>query len=934
MGKNNASKDSTTTQPKNGTSRWVAPQLLHDVTDRNELIFRRVRGILNKLTPENFEKLSYSLINIGIDKTVLKGIIILIYEKAIDEPKYCSIYAKLCLRLHHDVPNFDDPTKKSNTFMRLLLCKCQEEFETRSKASSAFDKKVTELSPDEQYAKQVAKRKMLGNIKFIGELGKLELLQEAILHKCIQQLLAKKRRTSLSEMAEDIECMCQIMSTIGKRLDTPKANNIMKQYFDRIEMLSKSDELPSRIRFLLKDVLELRVKKWIPRRNLVENGPRSVSQMRWEAAMGQMMPPPFPFFPPGMPLPPGMQANMPIPPFNPGDMHMPWFSDPVMVAGGIGQHTDNNLPLDYHDEHKDIFGKPVNKVPTGPPKQPASIPRLTAKPDLFEPHYMKSKSNTKKRMMNGRMDDSNSSENNKKNLSGQHESKKEKVINKSNPWNIDPFMPHFTKPSINLITQNEEANQVISKPSHSPPMKISPPTVPRTSAANTFNKPQQQPQPWKKGDKEVSLRPASFLTKKDEKPKIGNKRPEELPPKLQQFTNLTINDKTSNNNSNSNNISNKPKKSTLSKSDIDKKIALVFGQYQQDEDLSNVCNELQTITTNTKYSRMLAKQLLTFAAVRTEDDWRTMGEILMACEEKSVLSSETLINAYNQLLDDIKILERTNGKEFMAAIAALIIEKELSKLSKFMETFQDGAYFPIAMMCFSELSKTKGKEWLLTIIDEEKLDLKKLFPKNENGDDSIMTVAQEMNMSFLFPHLCLKEELLKMMEDVEVDENALIEWMKNKESTLSRKLLVHVVVTCAVIMATRSTLADGLDLTQKPDKELQEQEKEMLGKIHSFLRTFIGNDSKDQLRAVYALQVFCFEKEFPKDMLLRLFITFYDKEIIDEDVFFKWKEDLNDEFPGKGKSLFQVNSWLQWLEIADEEEDDDEEEAEANEDED
>ena len=75
---------------------------------------------------------------------------------------------------------------------------------------------------------------------------------------------------------------------------------------------------------------------------------------------------------------------------------------------------------------------------------------------------------------------------------------------------------------------------------------------------------------------------------------------------------------------------------------------------------------------------------------------------------------------------------------------------------------------------------------------------------------------------------------------------------------------MHVVVTCAVIMATRCTLADGIDLTQKPDKELQEKEKDHLQKIHTFLRTFIGNDSTDQLRAIYALQVFCYEKDFPK----------------------------------------------------------------------
>jgi translation initiation factor 4G len=42
-------------------------------------------------------------------------------------------------------------------------------------------------------------------------------------------------------------------------------------------------------------------------------------------------------------------------------------------------------------------------------------------------------------------------------------------------------------------------------------------------------------------------------------------------------------------------------------------------------------------------------------------------------------------------------------------------------------------------------------------------------------------------------------------------------------------------------------------------------------------------------------------------MLLRWFVMLYDLEIIEEEVFMKWREDINDEFPGKGKALFQVN---------------------------
>ena len=41
-------------------------------------------------------------------------------------------------------------------------------------------------------------------------------------------------------------------------------------------------------------------------------------------------------------------------------------------------------------------------------------------------------------------------------------------------------------------------------------------------------------------------------------------------------------------------------------------------------------------------------------------------------------------------------------------------------------------------------------------------------------------------------------------------------------------------------------------------------------------------------------------------MLLRFFVNFYNLEVIEEEAFLKWKEDISDEHPGKGKSLFQV----------------------------
>ena len=43
-----------------------------------------------------------------------------------------------------------------------------------------------EVTEDEEEGKYLAKRKMLGNIKFIGELGKLQIVHDSILHRYVK----------------------------------------------------------------------------------------------------------------------------------------------------------------------------------------------------------------------------------------------------------------------------------------------------------------------------------------------------------------------------------------------------------------------------------------------------------------------------------------------------------------------------------------------------------------------------------------------------------------------------------------------------------------------------------------------------------------------------------------------------------------------------
>jgi len=41
-------------------------------------------------------------------------------------------------------------------------------------------------------------------------------------------------------------------------------------------------------------------------------------------------------------------------------------------------------------------------------------------------------------------------------------------------------------------------------------------------------------------------------------------------------------------------------------------------------------------------------------------------------------------------------------------------------------------------------------------------------------------------------------------------------------------------------------------------------------------------------------------------LLLRLFSYWYEMDVVDEEAFLRWKEDISQEYPGKGDALFQV----------------------------
>lgn len=281
------------------------------IHEKDELI-RRVRGILNKLTPERFDTLVEEIIKLKIDTPEkMDEVIVLVFEKAIDEPNFSVSYARLCHRLISEVKARDERMEsgtKSNLqhFRNALLDKTEREFTQNVSQSTAKEKKLQPLvdkikkctDPNEkaeleallEEEERKIRRRSGGTVRFIGELFKISMLTGKIIYSCIDTLL--------NPHSEDmLECLCKLLTTVGAKFEQTPVNAkdpgrcySLEKSISRMQAIaSKTDKdgakVSSRVRFMLQDVIDLRKNKWQSTRN---EAPKTMGQIEKEAKNEQL----------------------------------------------------------------------------------------------------------------------------------------------------------------------------------------------------------------------------------------------------------------------------------------------------------------------------------------------------------------------------------------------------------------------------------------------------------------------------------------------------------------------------------------------------------------------------------------------------------------------------------------------------------------------
>jgi translation initiation factor 4G len=260
----------------------------------------------------------------------------------------------------------------------------------------------------------------------------------------------------------------------------------------------------------------------------------------------------------------------------------------------------------------------------------------------------------------------------------------------------------------------------------------------------------------------------------------------------------------------------------------------------------------------------------------------------------------------------------------IAELAAWALQTEKVKLVEVAEMTEGGSSHPLFLSILQVLA-AKDEAATLAKFKDSGVKLTDQLPTNMRTEEQLGEQLAQRKLCFLVPLLSIKADMWKHLE-AKGNPSEFLAWIQASVPAETQKeaSFVSAMVSAVIrLISEATTLAEETNTT--PDKEVVDKEKEMVLAYKDVLQPFL-NTQELQLIAIYALQVFCFSRGFPKGLLLRWFLALYEADLVEEQVFLKWKEDVNDSYPGKGKSLFQVNQWLTWLEEAESEDEDDDEE--------
>lgn len=244
-------------------------------------IHQKVMSILSRLAPSKFAELQKELNDLPLKQTndeELKQVVSVFFEKAVMEQTYSGLYAKLISELctltdaeRHLEKELREKLLPSRLRQKLLT-KCQEEFERPlqlsedDKVDPVTGKRLDDHVIDEK--RDRLKNRLIGNIKFVGELFCRKSVTERVVISVFDVLVSDFEPSQPVRKEEYVyEVFATLLKCVGQLVN--KNNPTAMSKYMGIVALIRAHHPKPRLQFLMMDLEDRHAAGWETKEKLL-----------------------------------------------------------------------------------------------------------------------------------------------------------------------------------------------------------------------------------------------------------------------------------------------------------------------------------------------------------------------------------------------------------------------------------------------------------------------------------------------------------------------------------------------------------------------------------------------------------------------------------------------------------------------------------------
>lgn len=225
------------------------PETIREIVVKHISPIKTARAILNKLTPETFNKLVCDLAEVieQLSQEEIPEVSGLVMQKACMDLCFSKLYAKLCYRLREE-KKWVISDEKKNTFINTIVEQCRETFNDFLRRSSMPD--AIQMFSD------IDKKDFRGLIIFISELFNTGIVNATVPFICSFALIAPEHANDITA-----EMMCKLLSCCGQKMEKIDRRR-SEELFSFLKTSRSTKIFSKRIVFLFEDTIVLRENDW------------------------------------------------------------------------------------------------------------------------------------------------------------------------------------------------------------------------------------------------------------------------------------------------------------------------------------------------------------------------------------------------------------------------------------------------------------------------------------------------------------------------------------------------------------------------------------------------------------------------------------------------------------------------------------------------